>query len=357
MNSKLSILMFAALALLIVPEVVESGESLHVRTSQPLPAVQFSAVSFSPQELPEKEETNQRFVLILNLNDQQISKLRLTGSLSTQIPPKFVNRVGAIRFKRPFSFQSDPLKVSGGKTVKRNRTVSVELDNTVLERLAYQPVDFQIYESGYDRVELRFNPLGVVAGKLPEEFEPSDEPTQSPYMYAKINSQRGIYGRLKDFEKLTIKTQFGKVDIPSEEIAGIRFNDGKSNRVFIVLKKGDVFSGQINLKSITVESRWGDQTLKLSELESLTLNREIVFLRDAINPKRWRLQSSRPVSVLVPNASTLVPNASTLVPNANLNQNSSGQVLPGQNLINPFQLNQAPPVAYPQYQAPFGSSN
>ena len=354
MNSRLSILAIAALALLLgAPKVARSSESLtHLATNQPvvkplpISAFQSPEPGTIARQLPAEEDLGKKFVLIVKLSDQQINRLRLTGSLSTRIPPKFVNRVGAIRFKRTSSFRGDALKVSGAKTEKSNRSMSVEIDNSVLERLAYQPVDLRIYESGFDVVELKFNPLGIVAGELPEEFQPSVDQGQAPYMYARINSQRGIYGSLENFETLAIKTQFGKVSVPSAEIAGIRFNDGSANRAFVVLKKGDVFSGEIELDSIAVKSRWGDQTLKLTELESLTLNREVIFLRDAINPKRWQLRTSLPVT--------------SRQGSAQQNQDSPRPVLPSSNQINPFQLNQNqlnqnPPVVSPY--APFGFPN
>ena len=338
--------MIASLSLLLgEPRAAQSSvsaPSLAInRAAKPFQiSAQFPARGSRPQQTAADESLNKKFVLIMKLSDEQINRLRTTGTLSTSVPPRFVNRVRAIRFKKASSFRSDSLRVVGAKTEKNDRLMSVEIDNSVLERLAYQPVDLQVFESGYDVVQLKFNPLGFVAGKLPEEFQPVVDQAQTPYMYARINSQRGIYGSLENFENLAIKTQFGKVSVPSAEIAGIRFNDGNSKSVFVVLKKGDGFSGEIDLETITIKSRWGKQILKLSELESLTLNREVVFLRDAVNPKRWQLRSSLPVAE---------------VPIARQNQNSIGPVFSGPSYVDPFQLNQNPPVVYPQ--SPLGFPN
>jgi len=158
--------------------------------------------------------------------------------LITRIPPKLVNRVGKIRLKRSASFLSRSLKVVGARTVKKNGLVSVEVDNTILERLAYQPVEMSIYESGFNQVRLKFNPLGSVAGKLPTETKSPADPQAGPYMFVRINSKRGIYGLIKDFETLSIETQFGKVKIPTSELAGLRLNDGGADKAFVVLKIG-----------------------------------------------------------------------------------------------------------------------
>lgn len=335
--------MTAALAVALSVPVAWSSES-----RQP-PA--FQAVAFPNAQSPViqypvlpvlEENPNRKFVLILKLDDNQINRLRVNGSMTTQIPPRFVNRVGAIRFQRSVSFLSDPLKVVGAKTDKKNRSISVEVDNTILERLAYQPVDLAIYESGFQQVQLNFNPRGMVAGRLPAEFPPNIKPGSGPYMYVRINSQRGIYGSLRDFKTLSIKTQFGKVNVPTSEIAGIRFNDGNVNRAFVVLKKGDVFSGEIDFTSITVSSRWGNRKLKLHELESLTLARASVFLRDAVKPKRWRLES-----LLPDNGSAHSP----------LSRTSLGPTQPSPVSSNPYRLNFAAPVAHPQFQMPVGFPN
>ena len=293
----------------------------------------------STRVLSREADLINKYVLILNLSDQQINRLRVNGSLSTRVPAKIVNRVGAVRIKRTESFRSDPFKVTNAKTQRSNSTASVEIDNSVLERLAYQPVDIQIFESGFNVLRLKFNALGFVAGKLPKEFEPSADQS-APFVFARINSKRGVYGSLLNFETLSIKTQFGEVDVPFADIDGIRFNDGNVNRAFVVLKKGDVFSGEIDLDTITLKSRWGEQELKVSELESITSNREIIFLRDAINPERWQLRSSMPVAA----PAVGIPQ----------NQNPLGSIPSSPNYANPIQLNQTPPIAYPQSQTQFG---
>ena len=339
MKFRLLILMIAALTLQFgAPRLAQSSEALPLFTSsQTLAALlrrsALQSLSKGVQRLASEKESIKKFVLIFNLTDQQINRLRSTGSLSTRVPPKYVNRVKAIRFKKSHSFRSDSLRVAGVKTEKSRRSVAVEIDNSVLERLAFQPVDLQIFESGFDVVRLKFNPRGNVAGKLPEEFPPPADLSKVPFMYARIDSRRGIYGTLENLEALPIKTQFGAVKVPIAEIAGIRFNDGDPTRVFVVLKKGDVFSGEINLDSITLKSRWGEQALKVSELESLTLNQDVIFLRDAIDPKRWQLRTSIPVAAEVPSAGQ------------NQNSNVPGVQNPLQ--FKPTQFNQNPPVVYP----------
>ena len=156
-------------------------------------------------------------------------------------------------------------------------------------------------------------------------------------MFVRINSKQGLYGLLKDFETFPITTQFGKVKIPTSELAGIRLNDGDAKQAFVVLKKGDVFSGQIEMETITVQSRWGDKKIKLSDVESLTLAPEFVFLRDAINSKRWQLRSLLPVSP---------PAART-----------SGAIVPNPISTQPSQPALAPSVVFPQNQLPIGFPN
>ena len=339
MNLKLNILKIAAVAVVLcAPAKVESSESFQSQTVQ-LPRIGSQQTLLPSQDLkvPDEEKLNQKFVLVLKLNDNQINKLRVEGSLVTRIPPKLVNRVGKIRFQGPSSFLSKSLKVDGAKTLKKARLVSVEVDNSILERLPYQPVELSIYESGFDRVRLKFNPLGSVAGKLPTETKPSDGPLTGPHMFVRINSKQGLYGLLKDFETFPITTQFGKVKIPTSELAGIRLNDGDAKQAFVVLKKGDVFSGQIEMETITVQSRWGDKKIKLSDVESLTLAPEFVFLRDAINSKRWQLRSLLPVSP---------PAART-----------SGAIVPNPISTQPSQPALAPSVVFPQNQLPIGFPN
>ena len=326
MNFKLSILKVSAIAILLcAPGMVEASQSSQIPAAQ-------SPLQSPSLKTPVEDKLSQKFVLVMKLNDDQINRLRVNGSLITQIPPKLVNRVGKIRFKRSASFLSKSLRVVGAKTEKKNRLVSVEVDNTVLERLAYQPVEMSIYESGFDQVRLKFNPLGSVAGKLPTETQPPANPKSNPYMFVRINAKRGIYGLLKDFDTLSIETQFGKVKVPTSELAGIRLNDGGPKQAFVVLKKGDVFSGQIDMETITVQSRWGNKEIKLREVESFTLAPEFVFLRDALDSKRWQLRSTSPLKPVNSPATQSI-----------LNRNS----IPNPSSTQPSQLNLAPTSVLP----------
>jgi len=121
MNYKLTILKIAAIALMLcAPAMGESTKSFQLPALQAVlfPAVGSLAIQSQSSQSPTKrqptkrqpleDKLNRKFVLVLKLDDNQISKLRLEGSLITRIPPKFVNRVGKIRFQ-PTRFWSDLL--------------------------------------------------------------------------------------------------------------------------------------------------------------------------------------------------------------------------------------------------------
>lgn len=255
-----------------------------------------STAKDQPQSKPvasdESDKPNKKLRMNLKLDFQRINTIRSAGSISSVIPPKNRDRVGAIRLQQPTSFLSKPLVIVEAKANVSNGTLYVEVDNTILERLPYQPVELRIYDTGFNAITLKFNPKGMVAGKLPEEVIVQPGPKDSPILYVSINGNRGIYGVLEGFKELDVKAEFGKIKIPVDTIAGIRFNTGPDNQTYIVLKKGDSFSGKIELEKITISTRWGKRDLKVANLESVTTFQSNKFVQTKNNPDRWQLKST-----------------------------------------------------------------
>lgn len=251
--------------------------------------------------MPFQDETDtelKKVVLVVKLDSEKIQQLRASGQFIANIPPKLTNRVGAVRFKRELSFLKKPFKANVISD-KLNRSLVVKVDNTILERLDFQPVEIKIYDSGFDRVFLKFDFRGNSAGALPEQVEIEKNPDDSPLVFIRLGEDRGVYGTLKGLNKFPVRAEFGDVEIPFKQVKGIRLNTDKNNSAFVMLHSGDEFMATVKPLNVTVNTWWGPREISMSEIESITISREQVFVES--KDGKWQIQSTRATPQTQPN--------------------------------------------------------
>ena len=233
----------------------------------------FSSVS-QGQQTRTQDIPQQPVALILELSSSQILRLKQSGNLRTTLPSKVLNRVHSVRLKRQTSFLEKTQTVQA-KTDKLNRTVSIEVDDAIIDRLDFQPVEIKIYESNFESI--------VIAYKPPKRKTQTTASASSPNttMFFRINDKRGVMGDFSDTDSLQFTAGFGDVKIPLKQISGIRFNAKSEQEVFVTLKNGDAFSATIQWSKIEVKTRWGTKELAVSQLESITADRESRYAVDS----------------------------------------------------------------------------
>lgn len=255
-----------------------------------------------PQAEEGVESSGPRSLMVFRLDDEQVKQLVATGRLETEVPRAYLGDIAAIKIQRSTSFLSDAIEVET-YVDKINRRVSVVVDRAMLERLDYQPLIVPIFESNFNQVGLVFREesksrlWGREESVAPEQ---RNEEAQGPEFFVRIDEQRALLGRLKQ-AAFEIETDFGPVNISTTQIAGIRFNadslssDGKTkHNVFVKLQSGDSFSGVLALQTLRVASKWGEQPIKTSELESLTIDQMARFVKSESGRSRWRFEQNQP---------------------------------------------------------------
>ena len=251
-----------------------------------------------------QDEEDQKFVLVITLDAERVNSLLVNRALKTKVNPKLINKIEAIRFQNPTSFLDEPIYIESN-TDKQNRALATIVDQTVIDRLEYQPVEMKIYDSNFSSVVVvldqpRKNAIQSIPGQL---TEPPKGPNDSKPFFVRITSRRGISGTLKNMKVMEIATDFGDVKLPLDQVQGIRFKpiegNNESSNVFVVLANGDTLSGTVRLGSFVIKSRWGEKELMVRDIESLTTNPSLQFVAKENATDRWVLidrnqkQSSR----------------------------------------------------------------
>lgn len=220
-------------------------------------------------------DPGERFKLVLKIGDAEANALRRDGVLRTKLPPAYRNRVGSIVLKGPTTFREERLKIEEDVDKLGNNLI-VNVDESIVDRLGYQPVVMKIYQSNYDTVVLRYQrgPQNRLASNR-KFLKPAFD--DSPQLFIRMSAETGTTGWIRGMKTLPLQTQFGKMNFRFEDIRGVRFNAGQPDQVVVISATGDYLTATIDLDKITLATRWGEEEIAISDLESISWHRDSKF--------------------------------------------------------------------------------
>ena len=231
-----------------------------------------------------------QMTLTIDMDDNKVAVLQKTGMLQVAIPPAFQGRVDAVRLKRPVSLKSEDFQLNNAVD-KLSNTVTVNIDDGLLDQLDFQPIKANVYYTGFSSVAVIFTKRKP--GDPTRLAERENKPTiaDSTRFFARVDDKRGVFGWMTGLAKLKLKSEFGDVLIDSTDIAGIKFNANESGGVAVRLNSGASVSGYVNFEEIRMKCSWGTQTLALKDLDSVVADRKYQFAADPYHPGRWSFKA------------------------------------------------------------------
>ena len=260
-------------------------------------------------EAAEKKQ-DERYMVVLTIGEQEAALLRRNGYLRATLPDKFRNRVDSVLLKHPTTFISKKLVIRDDID-KTDRTLLVNVNESIVDRIEYQPIQMKVYQSGFDSITLKYQRPANRAQVATLRRGAKPKPNDSPQVFVRLSPQNGTSGWIRNMQVLEIETQFGPTKIPFNRIAGIRFQANEDNQVVVISVTGDYLTGTIKFDDIVLATRWGDEKIPVSKLESVTYHRDSRFLEGAKETgERWiltqpaRTLNPRPAPVHFPNHST-----------------------------------------------------
>ncbi|MEL7496324.1 MAG: hypothetical protein AAFN77_01850 [Planctomycetota bacterium] len=217
-----------------------------------------------------------RLTMKIRLTDQRIAKLKSTGRLNAEVPLDARNRIDGVRLSRDFSFINGDF-VADQHVEKRGDLLIIHLDDAKLDRLDYQPLMSKVYFSNYSTVVLAYHPTVTSATGETHSKQLASNDSEETTLFARIDQRRGIRGKLMRPSTIEMKTQFGGVEVNPDKIKGVRFFKDRPSEVTVWMANGDQVSGTISFDEITMACSWGDQSIPVADLESLTRTRFTVL--------------------------------------------------------------------------------
>ncbi len=201
-----------------------------------------------------------RVSAVIELQDAYVASLKQTGFIKMAIPPHLSDRVDSVILKRPVRFK-DESAILFNDVDRRNGTVAVQIDDSTMEQIDYQPVELKIYESGFSSIVVQYRP----GNSTPSRKATKDD---SAVFVTNLDNAKTLTGRIADMKEFTIKSGLGKIDVDLDDVSQITFED--DGRASVQLENGDKLSGKIAFRNITINSRWGLEDLAVADIVSIS---------------------------------------------------------------------------------------
>ncbi len=238
-----------------------------------------------------------RVSAVIVLQDADVVSLKQTGFIKMAIPPAMIDRVDSVTLKRPIRFK-DEAAVLFSDVDRRNAMVSVRIDDATMEQIDYQPVELKIFESGFSSIVVQYRP----GNSKPAQKSSKDD---SGIFVTQLNNSKSLTGRFAGMKEFAIKSELGEIDVVLEDVSQITFED--DDRATVQMNNGDQLSGEIDFRNITINSRWGLEDLKVSEIAIISRSIDNSIAESSINAMAFATPMSLPQSVPVPQVSIPQP--------------------------------------------------
>lgn len=200
-----------------------------------------------------------RVSAVVELTDGELQSLLQTGVFKMAIPKSYKNKVNSLILKRPERFK-DEVAVLFNDVDKRANTIAISVDDSTIEQIAYQPVELKIYESGYTNIMVRYRPGNGIQAEEPSKYD-------SVELKIMLLNGKTLTGRLSDMTQFPLKSSLGKVKVQLNEVSQITVKD--DGELKVMMFNGDTLTGETNFSSILVNSRWGQEKIKLKDIASI----------------------------------------------------------------------------------------
>ena len=231
---------------------------------------------------------------VLKLNEDLIFKLRDVGSLASNVSAEYRDRIslidvqfGADDGKTPESVEVD-LEVANG-------TANVIMDERLITRVQRGPIRIVVPadKRAFSRVSLVYA-RGEDEDAPNRPAEPILNSSGQPVdlYYIRLKAAKSMAGGIDGFDRFEIETKFGKVSMPMDQVAGIKFHiDGKDSAV-VVMDNGDTVTGVPVIPAIKLQTDWGQADIEPEFMNALTTTANARFVQENTDfGLRWQLKA------------------------------------------------------------------
>ena len=231
---------------------------------------------------------------VLRLSDDLVFKLRDVGSLASNVQAEFRNNISLIEVQFGDAANAQAENVSVDLEVS-NGTANVIMDERLIQRVQRGPIRIVVPPA-----KRAFNRVSLVYARGENEDIPSRpaEPILNSsgqpidLFYIRLKDAKSMAGGIDGFDRFEIATKFGKVSVPMDQVAGVKFHiDGKDSAV-VVMDNGDTVTGVPTIPAVMLTTDWGQADIEPEFMNALTTTSNARFVQENTDfGVRWQLKA------------------------------------------------------------------
>ena len=169
------------------------------------------------------------------------------------------------------------------------------MDERLIERVQRGPIRIVVPPA-----KRAFNRVSLVYARGENEDIPSRpaEPILNSsgqpidLFYIRLKDAKSMAGGIDGFDRFEIATKFGKVSVPMDQVAGVKFHiDGKDSAV-VVMDNGDTVTGVPTIPAVMLTTDWGQADIEPEFMNALTTTSNARFVQENTDfGLRWQLKA------------------------------------------------------------------
>ena len=123
-----------------------------------------------------------------------------------------------------------------------------------------------------------------------------------------LSNSQELRGTLQQTTSMQMKTSFGQISIPLNEVVAIKMAQEGNATTTVALHNGDSVTGAIEMETIMLETEWGKAEINAPHVNSIMFSEGLKWVSESsMNGARWKLTPivEKPVTTTVAPANTV----------------------------------------------------
>lgn len=228
----------------------------------------FSRSAFAQSNSQKTTQDTERVRLKIDLTDEDLRNLEHAGRLRMRIPEYFKNRVAAIQLRYVDTYLERKVRVTGEPAISED-IAHLTIDGLLLERVRFQPVEIRVFEKNFSQVQINYEESEEDPAFVAEANEGFTEQEYDIQIAGRFN----LIARISLEGRLSLASNIGKVQINWNDIDKMTFIENEELKATVNLKTGDILTGLVDLSDLRIKTKWGQVTIPMDDISVILPNK------------------------------------------------------------------------------------
>ena len=249
---------------------------------------------------------DQKTRFVLKLDDDLVSSFKSYGSLRSAVPDEYKKKISFVELQFADTSTLPPVEMNLDFQTNGDNA-NIVLDDAAIAAVKQNPVRVPVSDNAgtFSQIVLMYD--APVAGNANAEMTTPTPPALNSggapvdQYYVQLSNKSKMSGSIDGFDQFEIETRFGKVSMPMDQVAGIKFHTDSRDSCVVVLNNGDVVTGVPTIPAIELKTDWGQADIEPKFMDALLTSSAAKFSQENSDfGLRWNLKTGNTVAPSAP---------------------------------------------------------